>query len=84
MSTEDNILISQLADPNTRREAFAAVVRQYSERLYWHIRRIVITHDDADDVLGFQVDVTELKENRWGIGTIEEAFGVSILSIDQR
>ena len=51
MSTEDNILISQLADPNTRRDAFAAVVRQYSERLYWHIRRIVITHDDADDVL---------------------------------
>jgi hypothetical protein len=40
--------------------------------------------DDADDVLGFQVDVTELKENRWGIGTIEEAFGVSILAIDQR
>ncbi len=51
MSTEDNILISQLADPNTRMDAFAAVVRQYSERLYWHIRRIVITHDDADDVL---------------------------------
>lgn len=51
MSTEDNILISQLADPKTRRDAFAAVVRQYSERLYWHIRRIVITHDDADDVL---------------------------------
>ena len=51
MSTEDNILISQLADPNTRRDAFATVVRQYSERLYWHIRRIVITHDDADDVL---------------------------------
>lgn len=51
MSKEDSILISQLADPKTRREAFAVVVRQYSERLYWHIRRIVVTHDDADDVL---------------------------------
>ena len=40
--------------------------------------------DDADDVLGFQVDVTELKENRWGIGAIEEAFGVSLLAIDKR
>lgn len=51
MNKEDAILISRLADPATRREAFAAVVRQYSERLYWHIRRIVVTHDDADDVL---------------------------------
>lgn len=27
------------------------VVRQYSEQLYWQIRRIVLTHEDADDVL---------------------------------
>lgn len=41
----------RLADPSTRREAFAEMVSQYSEQLYWQIRRIVLTHDDADDVL---------------------------------
>ncbi len=40
-----------IADPRTRREGFEALVRQYSEPLYWKIRHIVFTHEDADDVL---------------------------------
>ena len=40
-----------LACELTRREGFEALVRQYSERLYWKIRHIVLAHDDADDVL---------------------------------
>ena len=44
-------LIRQLLDPATRRQAFERVVREYREQLYWHIRRIVLSHDDADDVL---------------------------------
>ncbi|MCF6183760.1 MAG: sigma-70 family RNA polymerase sigma factor [Bacteroidales bacterium] len=32
-------------------EAFNLIVNQYKERLYWHIRKIVIIHEDADDVL---------------------------------
>jgi RNA polymerase sigma-70 factor (ECF subfamily) len=32
-------------------KGFSMVVEKYSKRLYWHIRRIVIIHDDADDVL---------------------------------
>ena len=32
-------------------EAFNLIVEQYKKRLYWHIRKIVIIHDDADDVL---------------------------------
>ena len=51
MTKEESYLISQLADKNTRREAFAKVVRLYGERIYWQIRRIVLTHEDADDVL---------------------------------
>ena len=34
-----------------RNYAFNLIVRKYQERLYWHIRKIVISHDDADDVL---------------------------------
>lgn len=31
--------------------AFNLIVREYSERLYWHIRELVCTHEDADDLL---------------------------------
>ena len=47
----EEIIISQLRDQKTRRKAFESVVNQYSEKLYWQIRRIVNFHDDADDVL---------------------------------
>lgn len=43
--------IQMLADPQKRRKAFEWMVGQYSQQLYWKIRRIVLTHDDADDVL---------------------------------
>jgi RNA polymerase sigma-70 factor (ECF subfamily) len=48
---DENEIAQLLADKNRQREAFGRVVRQYSEPLYWKIRRIVITHDDANDVL---------------------------------
>ncbi len=34
-----------------RNDAFNRIVRKYQERLYWHIRKMVISHDDTDDVL---------------------------------
>ncbi len=34
-----------------KNKAFDEIVKQYQERLYWHIRKIVIIHEDADDVL---------------------------------
>lgn len=40
-----------LLDPKRQREGFNAVVHQYSEQLYWKIRRMVLSHDDANDVL---------------------------------
>lgn len=48
---EEKELISQLISPNTRESAFRELLTLYKERLYWHIRKIVITHDDADDIL---------------------------------
>ena len=47
----DKTLVPQLLDPRTRRKAFEQVVHLYSQQLYWQIRRIVLVHDDADDVL---------------------------------
>ena len=48
--TEDEI-IQQLHDPTLQREAFARVVELYSEKLYWQIRRMVLNHNDANDLL---------------------------------
>jgi RNA polymerase sigma-70 factor (ECF subfamily) len=47
----DKELINEFRDPKSQNFAFSKLVNTYQERLYWHIRRIVIDHDDADDVL---------------------------------
>ena len=44
-------IVSQLQNPATQRKAFEAIVNQFGRTLYWQIRRMVIEHDDADDVL---------------------------------
>ena len=44
-------LIAELKDKTTLENAFKVLVRTYKERLYWHIRKMVICHDDTDDVL---------------------------------
>lgn len=46
-----NTLTPLLADDATRSKAFAEVVQITGRALYWHIRRMVLVHDDADDVL---------------------------------
>lgn len=44
-------LLQELKNKNTQEKAFRMLMSQYKERLYWHIRKIVISHADADDVL---------------------------------
>lgn len=48
---DERQIMSLLAKPESQRKAFEIVVRQYSEQLYWQVRRIVLIHDDANDVL---------------------------------
>ena len=50
-SVDEKQLIEMLSNPATQRKAFEQVVRQYSEPLYWQVRRIVLSHEDANDVL---------------------------------
>ena len=44
-------IIALLQDPTRQREAFECIVKEYSEQLYWQIRRLVFSHDDANDIL---------------------------------
>jgi RNA polymerase sigma-70 factor, ECF subfamily len=48
--TEDE-LVEQLRDPARQRNAFTQVVNLYGEKLYWQIRKMVLDHDDANDLL---------------------------------
>lgn len=50
-NADEKHLAAMLANTATRREAFSRMVSQYGERLYWQVRRIVLVHEDADDVL---------------------------------
>lgn len=50
-SLEDKELLEKLRNEETRNFAFNQLVRKYQERIYWHIRKMVIDHDDADDIV---------------------------------
>jgi RNA polymerase sigma-70 factor (ECF subfamily) len=43
--------IGKLLNENLRDKAFKMLLDLYQKRLYWHIRKLVITHENADDVL---------------------------------
>jgi RNA polymerase sigma factor (sigma-70 family) len=47
----DAELLAQFKEPATKEAAYTAIIKKYQERLYWHVRRMVVTHDDANDVL---------------------------------
>ena len=51
MHLSDQELLAQFADHSTKEKGYTAVIKKYQEKLYWHIRRMVIDHADADDVL---------------------------------
>src|SRR5215213_153335 len=51
ITTSDSELLFEFRNPETRERAYTAIIKKYQEKLYWHIRRIVVDHDDTNDVL---------------------------------
>src|SRR5205809_2453507 len=51
MQLEDKELLHEFRQPETKESAFTAIIKKYQEKLYWHIRRIVVDHEDANDIL---------------------------------
>ncbi len=47
----EELLVEQLQSSKTQARAFEMLINAYKEKLYWHIRRIILNHDDTDDVL---------------------------------
>ena len=48
---EDKELLLQFRDAATKERAFTGIIKKYQEKLYWHVRRMVVDHEDANDVL---------------------------------
>jgi RNA polymerase sigma factor (sigma-70 family) len=48
---EDKELLLQFKEAATKERAFTRIIKKYQEKLYWHIRRMVVEHEDANDVL---------------------------------
>jgi len=48
---EDEEILAMFSVENTRNEAFNLLIKKYQEKIYWHVRRLVIDHDDADDLV---------------------------------
>ncbi len=51
MHPEDKELLRLFRKPETKDKAYTAILTKYQEKLYWHIRRLVIDHEDANDVM---------------------------------
>lgn len=47
----DTDILSLYKDESTRNKSLEILIDKYQQKLYWHIRKIVIDHDDSDDVL---------------------------------
>ncbi|MGN8071758.1 RNA polymerase sigma factor [Mucilaginibacter sp. SG564] len=51
LQVEDSEILSKFQDEKTRNEAFNLLLKKYQQKIYWHIRRMVVDHDDADDLV---------------------------------
>ena len=48
---DDQEILFRFKDPSTRESAFTELMKKYQEKIYWHIRRMVIDHEDSNDLL---------------------------------
>ncbi len=49
--SDDKELLRQFHEPATKESAYTRIIKKYQEKLYWHVRRLVVDHEDANDVL---------------------------------
>lgn len=65
---QQSLFVKALKHSDLKEEAFTRLISEYKERLYWHIRKIVVDHDDANDVVQntfvkIYLNVEKFKEN---------------------
>ncbi|KYG75471.1 RNA polymerase sigma factor [Roseivirga echinicomitans] len=48
---DDHQIVEGFKNPTTKNKAFSVLLDKYQQRIYWHVRKIIIDHDDTDDVV---------------------------------
>mgnify|MGYP001796580211 FL=1 len=48
---DDQELLQSFKKAATKEQAFTGIIKKYQAKLYWHIRRMLVDHDDTNDVL---------------------------------
>ncbi len=48
---DEQQLVADMQDPSTAADAFGVLMKRYGEQMYWQIRKMVVSHDDANDLL---------------------------------
>ncbi len=48
---DDKELLSQFKNEASKEAGFTRIIKKYQEKIYWHIRRMVVEHEDANDVM---------------------------------
>ena len=51
MKSDDIELLNKFKQPEQKENAFTDIIKKYQEKLYWHIRRMIIDHEDTNDIL---------------------------------
>jgi len=51
VETDDEVILEMLKDPGQKDKGFILLMDKYKEPIYWHIRRLVVSHEDAEDIL---------------------------------
>jgi RNA polymerase sigma-70 factor (ECF subfamily) len=48
---DDTSLLAAFHNQTTKEKGYNGIVKKYQEKLYWHIRRMLVSHEDTNDVL---------------------------------
>ena len=64
-SYNEREVLALLQEESTQKRGFEMIVTQYSEQLYWQIRRMVLSHEDANDLLQNTFIKAEAKLSTW-------------------
>lgn len=48
---DDQTLLNNFKNSDSKEQAFTSIIKKYQEKLYWHVRRMVVDHEDSNDIL---------------------------------
>ena len=86
----DQEILDLFKNDTTKEKGFSLLVRKYQEKIYWHVRRLVVDHDDANDVcqnifikrafLTSEINSNNIRENFIYLLNVIASYIISLIS----